>query len=596
MRIDPTIPQKEETYQFWYTVKKVKNTNSYEFDLADNKCRVDVEVFRNILDICPRVQGVEFVDTLSEEELLTFLIELGYKDPLDHLARMFVDHIHQPWITLTAIINKCLSGKTSSNDRLRKSRMDILWGMFHKKNVDYLALIWEDVQYQIDFGQLKLRRCKIMPYPRFTKLIINHFLCQHKSLAKLKHLYINTIKDDGVLNRLKFVRMGKYFQEYGRAIPDTMLTKDIKQSEAYQTFLFLSTDPDVAFELGKSISLSEAKEEEEVARRVHATHELLVKESDASTNRPTGRRRPFEEERLAADTMQAIKASMKISRSWPHTGGSSKGVCVTPEVPDESLGIFTTSSEGTCVKLWVPDDVKGSSEAKADSAIDWGLKNKSDYSEEEKVDEEEIKWVFIDEEEETQNDQDDDDDDRSINIEKIYDDDDEETNDEYVHDDEYVHNDMDEEMKDAEDAETGKDDDEVTDAAKADAEKIEEVKDGDKKVGLPPTSSSLSVSSDIKIKSLLDIQIQQEVPLIQSPTLLNVHVSIISEQQVPTISPVLSTVTPVSTVPSPTPIISTISSVQQQTTPISTPPITTIAPSVTTIVPDPLPAIAQRVS
>ncbi|GJS32811.1 hypothetical protein Tco_0531193 [Tanacetum coccineum] len=357
-----------------------------------------------------------------------------------------------------------------------------------------------------------------MPYPRFTKLIINHFLCQHKSLAKLKHLYINTIKDDGVLNRLKFVRMGEVFQEYGRAIPDTMLTKDIKQSEAYQTFLFLSTglippkkttgkgskgkkqavnpkkkgsisaedniipDQYVAFELGKSISLSEAKEEE-VARHVHATLELLVTESDASANRPTGRRRPFgitfrdtsnvstkkpldqsqtlkgiqmlmEEERLAANTMQAIKANKKINRSQPHTGGSSKGACVTPEVPDESAGIFTTSSEGTGVKLGVPDEVKGSSKAKADSAIDWGSENKSDYSEEEKVDEEEIEWVFIDEEEETQNDQDDDNDDRSINIEKT--DDDEETNDEYVHDDEYVHNDMDEEMKDAEDAVTGK--------------------------------------------------------------------------------------------------------------------------------------------
>ncbi|GKG43562.1 hypothetical protein Tco_0482655, partial [Tanacetum coccineum] len=68
-------------------------------------------------------------------------------------------------------------------------------------------------------------------------LIINHFLSQHKSLAKLQHSYINTIKDDGVLNRLNFVRTGEDFQEYGRAIPDTMLTDDIKNSEAYQAFI-----------------------------------------------------------------------------------------------------------------------------------------------------------------------------------------------------------------------------------------------------------------------------------------------------------------------------------------------------------------------
>ncbi|GJU75036.1 hypothetical protein Tco_1266441, partial [Tanacetum coccineum] len=125
-----------------------------------------------------------------------------------------------------------------------------------------------------------------MPYPRFTKIIVNYFLSQHKSLAKKKHSYINTIKGDGVLNRLKFVRTGEDFQEYGRDIPDTMLTDEIKQSEAfigYSTGLIppkksrgkgsqgkkagatpkkkssISTDdniipePDVGFELGKSI-------------------------------------------------------------------------------------------------------------------------------------------------------------------------------------------------------------------------------------------------------------------------------------------------------------------------------------------------------
>ncbi|GJT83737.1 hypothetical protein Tco_1058079 [Tanacetum coccineum] len=87
MRTDPTLPQKEETYQaildiiknstcynafllmadvpeiymqqFWYTIKKIKNSTSCEFDLAHKKCKVDVEVFRKILDIFPRVHGEE---------------------------------------------------------------------------------------------------------------------------------------------------------------------------------------------------------------------------------------------------------------------------------------------------------------------------------------------------------------------------------------------------------------------------------------------------------------------------------------------------------------------------------------------------------
>ncbi|GJZ48536.1 hypothetical protein Tco_0602368 [Tanacetum coccineum] len=46
--------------QFWYTIKKVKESDSYEFLLANKKCIVDVEVFRKIMDICPRVEGEEF--------------------------------------------------------------------------------------------------------------------------------------------------------------------------------------------------------------------------------------------------------------------------------------------------------------------------------------------------------------------------------------------------------------------------------------------------------------------------------------------------------------------------------------------------------
>ncbi|GJU32602.1 hypothetical protein Tco_1176191 [Tanacetum coccineum] len=41
VRLETTVPQKEETS--WYTVKKVKDTESYEFLLANKKCVVDVK-------------------------------------------------------------------------------------------------------------------------------------------------------------------------------------------------------------------------------------------------------------------------------------------------------------------------------------------------------------------------------------------------------------------------------------------------------------------------------------------------------------------------------------------------------------------------
>ncbi|GKD60114.1 hypothetical protein Tco_1297623 [Tanacetum coccineum] len=142
---------------------------------------------------------------------------------------------------------------------------------------------------------------------------------------------------------------------------------------------------------------------------------------------------------------------------------------------------------------------------------------------------------------------------------------------------------------DDEDDETDSDkgDKEVTDAVKADAEKTLEVKDDAKKTELPPTSSSLSVSSgfgdqfiklssdsslvstikdttDAEINSLLEVKIHFE------PSVL----TLVGE------SPLITTITTL-----PPPSVSTTPSVPQQiTTPIPTPPITTDAPTITTAV------------
>ncbi|GJT21410.1 retrovirus-related pol polyprotein from transposon TNT 1-94 [Tanacetum coccineum] len=88
-----------------------------------------------------RVQGVDFDEVRDDEATLTFLLSLGYKGPLHKHPNMYVDHMHQPWRTLASIINKCLFDKISSNDRLRKSRIDILWGMFYRENEYGLSIL-----------------------------------------------------------------------------------------------------------------------------------------------------------------------------------------------------------------------------------------------------------------------------------------------------------------------------------------------------------------------------------------------------------------------------------------------------------------------
>nr|GEY94444.1 hypothetical protein [Tanacetum cinerariifolium] len=380
VRLETTVPQKEETFQV--VIDLIKNSSCFKaFTISTDAQRSLYSSSgkmsrRTILDICPRVKGVNFTNVADDDTTLAFLIKLGYKGPLYKHTNMFMDYMHQPWRALAAIINK----------------------------------------------KEKRSRCENMPFPRFTKVIINYFLKQHNSLSNLKYQHNHTIKDDGIISRLKFVKIGEDYQEYRLLIPETMLTEAIKQFKSYQMFIkyithqippkksigkwsqrkkttdthvadvdvseesdpkspkrkttsrrvvkkkviitandkIIPDDPDIVLELGKSISKTKAKKEE-AARQVHATHAKSVtkyvpepirrRKSGKVTFDPPKRLKGIRsltpEEQEATDTLQAQKESRNTSKRQHGTRGSNEGTSTIPGVLEDSTVISATSSEGT---------------------------------------------------------------------------------------------------------------------------------------------------------------------------------------------------------------------------------------------------------
>ncbi|GKB95168.1 hypothetical protein Tco_0981305 [Tanacetum coccineum] len=107
--------QKKEKFQVVIDLIK-KSTCFKAFTISVNVPEIFMQQLWIILDIYPRVEGVDFTDVPDDETALTFLIDLGYKGPLYKHTNMFMDHMHRPWRTLAAIINKCLSGKTAKSE------------------------------------------------------------------------------------------------------------------------------------------------------------------------------------------------------------------------------------------------------------------------------------------------------------------------------------------------------------------------------------------------------------------------------------------------------------------------------------------------
>ncbi|GJR24423.1 hypothetical protein Tco_0972950 [Tanacetum coccineum] len=315
----------------------------------------------------------------------------------------------------------------------------------------------------------------------------------------------------------------------------------------------ISDDTDTALELSKSISKTEAKEAE-AARQVHATYARI---RTKSVLEPTKRRKSGKatsdppkklkgvpsltpEEQEAAYIMQALKESKDDNKETTNTELKVKNN-LRCELNEKGASPFIGSNDlgaqlGSVGRVLEGEVVAASNKQhRGYKATLGGQGMKGD-------------GYYIDE-----------------NCRLLY----------YkykIH----VRKDKDEEMLNTEVNVSNKGDEEVTDAAKADAKNTSEVKDDPKKTELPPTSSSLSV-----FLSFGDQFIKHSSDSSLSPSMLRVPVSVISEPLVLTAvqeSPSIATVTTLTP-----PFVSTTPSIPQQTTTlIPTPPITTDALIITT--------------
>nr|GEZ57007.1 hypothetical protein [Tanacetum cinerariifolium] len=132
----------------------------------DNKKRiVNLEYFREMLHICPRLPGQTFNELPFEEEILAFL--------------RFLRH----------------------GGEIRK----LTDGMYHKKNVDFAYLLWEDV-YQVE----------------------------HKDAKKSNEMYYP--RDDQMFTTIKLVSRHQNTQHFGVMLPVELTNEDIRNYEAYKEY------------------------------------------------------------------------------------------------------------------------------------------------------------------------------------------------------------------------------------------------------------------------------------------------------------------------------------------------------------------------
>ncbi|GJZ55899.1 hypothetical protein Tco_0611092, partial [Tanacetum coccineum] len=495
-------------HQFWNSV--YKHDDFYKFKIDKKKrFKLTLEVFRDIFQICPRVQDQDFDALPTEEDTVSFLRDLGHTGDITSLNDVVVDQMHQPWRTFAALINRSLSGKTSGLDKLCLSRAQIIWGMYFQKNVDYVELLWEDFTYQIDNKDFKKQ--EKMYYPRFTKVIIHHFLIQEKTLSWRNKIGMHTSKDDYLINTLRFVSRKEASQIYGAVLPECLTSPEMKESKAYKTYLGYATGvvpPKIARKFKKA---SPTKKDSDL---------VLVDEEPVTK----GKR---------------IKRSVKKSSTKPATGivireppveTKSKGKekrkggccsCGSGTVAEKPLSVEkitpTVTSEGTGDKPGVPDVTEDDS-----TESESGEEKESDSEQDEESDDDDQEEEEVNQENESEDDEIESDEDKGMDdITNQFDDD--------------------VDVRLEEPTQNGK---EVVQGEGADVEMIDAQQGNE---NLETTQEQVVEDAHVTISTVTK-KTKHEVPNTQTTTLLPIPVSVIT-----TIPQSLQTFTPPPLVSTPTP-------------------------------------------
>nr|GEV08631.1 hypothetical protein [Tanacetum cinerariifolium] len=111
-------------------------------------------------------------------------------------AEVPVIYMHQFWATVT---------KHNSSYRFKIDNKKFSVNV-EVKNLDFVALIWEDLAYQID--NIDSKKQDKMFYTRFTKIIIHRFLDKDKSISIRNRTFMHTARDNILLD---FVAYKTYY-------------------------------------------------------------------------------------------------------------------------------------------------------------------------------------------------------------------------------------------------------------------------------------------------------------------------------------------------------------------------------------------------
>ncbi|GKD14173.1 hypothetical protein Tco_1198580 [Tanacetum coccineum] len=217
--------------QFWHTLKEDRSKYRLTFMLDKKMLSFTLDDFRTIFHP-PQANDNNhdsFVPPSSFLDMVPFYKnELGFTMELKTSSSFKTTGLLQPWQTLCKIFSKCLTTRVTGWDQPPLQIMQMMYCFINNIHVDYAELLWEGLYYSLHHPTSSI------PYPRFTKIIISHYMTNFPEISRRARDIYHNLKDDDIMKNI--FNSGRHKDRVGMKIPDWMISDEMKHTEHYRMY------------------------------------------------------------------------------------------------------------------------------------------------------------------------------------------------------------------------------------------------------------------------------------------------------------------------------------------------------------------------
>ncbi|GJT09343.1 retrovirus-related pol polyprotein from transposon TNT 1-94 [Tanacetum coccineum] len=217
--------------QFWHTLKEDGSKYRLRFMLDKKELSLTLDDFRTIFHL-PQANDNNhnsFVPPPTFSDMVPFYKQqLGFTMELKTSSSFKTTGLLQPWQTLCKIFSKCLTTRVTGWDQPPLQIMQMMYCFVNNIHVDYAELLWEGIYYSLHHPTSSI------PYPRFTKIIVSHYMTIFPEISRRARDMYHNLQDDDIMKNI--FNSGRHKDKVGMQIPDWMITEEMKHTEHYRMY------------------------------------------------------------------------------------------------------------------------------------------------------------------------------------------------------------------------------------------------------------------------------------------------------------------------------------------------------------------------